>query len=69
MLFIIFLNDIVDVISNAKIIRYADDTIIYVADKDIKIFKSNLFADMNAIADRLGHINNEQPIDIRRLNL
>ena len=53
LLFIIFLNDITDVISSAKIIKYADDTVIYVADKDIKVIKTKLSNDMNAIADWL----------------
>ena len=53
LLFIIFLNDITDVISSAKSIKYADDTVIYVTDKDIKVIKSKLSQDMNAIADWL----------------
>ena len=53
LLFIIFLNDITDVISSAKIVKYADDTVIYVADKDIKVIKSKLSEDMNAIAEWL----------------
>ena len=53
LLFIIFLSDITDVISSAKIIKYADDTVIYVADKDIKVIKSKLAKDINAIADWL----------------
>ena len=43
LLFIIFLNDVTDVISSAKIIKYADDTVIYVADKDIKKLLSRSF--------------------------
>ena len=53
LLFIIFLNDVTDVISSAKIIKYADDAVIYVADKDIKVVKSKLSTDLNAIADWL----------------
>ena len=41
LLLIIFLNDITDVISSAKIIKYVDDTVIYVADKDVKVIKSS----------------------------
>ena len=53
LLFIIFLNDVTEVISSAKIIKYADDTVIYAADKDIKVIKSKLSTDLNAIADWL----------------
>ena len=55
LLFIIFLNDTTAVISSAKITKYADDTVIYVADKDIKLIKSKTFRgyEMNAIADWL----------------
>ena len=53
LLFIIFLNDISDVISSAKIIKYADDTVIDVADKDIKVIKSKLSTNLNVIADWL----------------
>ena len=53
LIFIIFLNDVTDVISSAKITKYADDTVIYIADKDIKVIKSKLSTDLNAIADWL----------------
>ena len=53
LLFIIFLNDVTDVIGSAKIINFADDAVIYVADKDIKVIKSKLSTDLSAIADWL----------------
>ena len=53
LLFIIFLNHITDTIGSAKIIKYADDTVIYVADKDIKVIKSKISADLNVTADGL----------------
>ena len=37
LLFLIFFNDITDVIENANIIKYADDTVLYVADKNLEI--------------------------------
>ena len=49
LLFIIFFNDITDVVSSTKIIKYADETVIYVADKDFEVIKSRLSEDMNAI--------------------
>ena len=39
LLFLIFYNDITDVIHSASIIKYADDTVIYVADKNVKDIK------------------------------
>ena len=42
LLFILFFNDITDVIVGAKIVKYADDTVIYVADKDLKAIKTKL---------------------------
>ena len=53
LLFIIFLNDITDVVSSTKIIKYADDTVIYVDDRDIEVIKSMLSQDMNAIGSLL----------------
>ena len=35
LLFIIFENDIVDVLRNARIIKYADDTVLYIASNNI----------------------------------
>ena len=35
LLFIIFFNDITNVIKSAQMVRYADDTVIYIADKDV----------------------------------
>lgn len=37
LLFIIFANDIVNVLRNSRIIKYADDTVIYVAGNNIEI--------------------------------
>ena len=51
LLFILFFNDITDVIVGAKIVKYADDTVIYVADKDLKAIKTKLSNDMESIAD------------------
>ena len=50
LLFIIFFNDVTDAIEVAKIVKYADDTVIYVADKDIAVINSKLTKDMDAIA-------------------
>ena len=37
-------------IKSAKIVKYADDTVIYVADKDVAVINSKLTKDMDAIA-------------------
>ena len=50
LLFIIFFDDITNVIKSAKIVKYADDTVIYVADKDVAVINSKLTKDMDAIA-------------------
>ena len=39
LLLIIFLSDITDVDNSRKIIKYADETVICVADKDIELIK------------------------------
>ena len=50
LLFIIFANDIVDVLRNSGIIKYANDTELYVAGKSIEIIKSQLSDDLNLLA-------------------
>ena len=49
LLLIIFFNDITDVIEVAKIVKYADDSVIYVGDKDVAVINSKLTKDMDAI--------------------
>ena len=48
LLFLIFFNDITDVINHAKIVKYADDTVLYVADKETQSIQTKL--DMESIA-------------------
>ena len=50
LLFILFFNDVTDVIEGASI-KYADDTVIYVAGRDMKVIKTKLLKDMDSIAD------------------
>ena len=50
LLFILFFNDLTAVVDTAKIVIYADDTVIYVADKDVKNINSKLREEMDAIA-------------------
>ena len=51
LLFILFFNDITNVIVGTRIVKYADDTVIYAADKDLKVIKTKLSNDMECIAD------------------
>ena len=48
--FKMFFNDIADVIEVAEIVKYADDTVIYVAERDVAVINSKLTKDMDAIA-------------------
>ena len=49
--FIIFVNDIVDVLRNSGIIKYANDTVLYVASNNIEIIESHLSDDLNLLAE------------------
>ena len=51
MLFILFFNDITDAIMGTRILKYADDTVIYGADKDLKVIKTKISKDLEYIAD------------------
>ena len=50
LLFIIFFNDITTQIKNSEIIQYADDTVIYLADKDVTEIAKLLNEDLEAIS-------------------
>ena len=49
LLFVLFINDIVDVVRRSKIIKYADDTVLYTADQDIVIIEQNVSDDIEAL--------------------
>ena len=51
LLFIVFFNDFLSCLKHSDVIKYADDTVIYVAGKDIFIIESRLSADMQAISN------------------
>ncbi len=53
LLFIILFNDITDAIRHSRIVKYADDTILYFVDKDSKDIQSHLTEDMNLISSWL----------------
>ena len=50
-LFIIFANDMVEVLRNSRIIKYADDTVLYVPNDNIEIIESHLSDYLNMLAD------------------
>ena len=51
LLFTIFANDIVDVLRNSRIIKYAGNPVLYVADNNIEIIESHLSDDLNMLAE------------------
>ena len=53
LLFIILFDDITDAIQHSRIVKYADDTVIYFADKDSKSIQSHLTEDMDLISNWL----------------
>ena len=51
LLFTLFFNDFVDHVPNSKVIMYADDTVIYVEDKDANKIEQCLNEDQRNISD------------------
>ena len=53
LLFTIVINDIVEEIKKCKISLYADDTVVFTADKDSKIIEKTLSTELNNITNGL----------------
>ena len=53
LLFLIYFNDITDVIGSTNIIKYANDTVIYVADEDLDTIQTELNKVIDDVADWL----------------
>ena len=51
LLFIVFFNDLTFCLRHAENIKYADDTVIYVAGKDLFIIESRLSSDMQRLSN------------------
>ena len=51
MLFLIYFNDVVDIIKNSHIITYADDTVLYYSGKNIQQIEDKLSEDICHLAD------------------
>ena len=64
LLFLILFNDVVDVIEHSSILKYADDTVLYVAYKDIESIKAKLSKDMDCLADWLK--SNELVLNLKK---
>ena len=65
--FIIFFIDIIDVIEVAKIVIYADDTVMYVADKVEAVINSKLNKNLEAIAKWLDQ--NAQIVNLKKVKI
>jgi hypothetical protein len=64
LLFVIFANDIIDHVSQSKIIKYADDTVLYAAGKDLNTIESALSEDVSALASWF--IENELILNLKK---
>ena len=64
LLFLILFNDVVDVIEHSSILKYADDTVLYVADQDIQSINAKLSKDMDCLADWLK--SNELVLNLKK---
>jgi hypothetical protein len=64
LLFLVHFNDVIEASEHSSIVKYADDTILYVARKDIQSIQSKLSKDMDSLADWLRE--NELIINLKR---
>ena len=51
LLFVVFFNDLTSCLKHTESIKYADDTVIYVAGKDLFIIESRMSSDMQRLSD------------------
>ena len=64
LLFIVFFNDFVDCLKHSQVIKYADDTVIYFANKDITVIERYMNDDLEQIARFLD--DNELIINLKK---
>ena len=50
LLFLVIFNDLTDVLAHSQVIKYADDTVLYVPGKDPKVISYKLAEDLNKLA-------------------
>ena len=49
LLFIIFFNDLAEVLKHSKVVKFADDTVIYYGDKDFEVIENKLNTDLQIV--------------------
>ena len=64
LLFLVYFNDAIEAIEHSSIIKYADDTVLYIAGKDIQFILTKLSKDMDSLADWLRE--NELIINLKK---
>ena len=64
LLFIVQLNDVVDVLKHSRIIKYADDTVIYVSDKCFAIVECKLSEELSSLSSWFH--NNELILNLKK---
>ena len=64
LLFLVYFNDAIETIEHSSIIKYADDTVRYIAGKDIQSIQTKLSKDMDSLADWLRE--NELIINLKK---
>ena len=64
LLFLVYFNDAIEAIEHSSIIKYADDTVLYIAGKDIQSIQTKLLKGMDSLADWLGE--NELIINLKK---
>ena len=53
LLFLIIFNDLTDVVKHSRVIKYADDTVLYVSDKDVRVISRKLTNDLTKLSNWL----------------
>ena len=64
MLFLLIFNDMTDVIRHSKVIKFADDTVLQVAGKDVHIISTKLTDDLKNLSEWL--TTNELIINLKK---
>lgn len=57
LLFLVFYNDLTDLETNSRVLKYVDDTIIYCSEKDVESIEADLTHDMDLMAKYLEDMN------------
>ena len=57
LLFVLFVNDMPDLVKTSHLLMYADDAVLYCADKDVHVIERKLNEELNTIATWLSEIS------------